>query len=57
MKILFQKRVRPENVIENEIKRVKFPSCNKVQTKASKNTVFSYLSLSCVIERLWQKTM
>ena len=36
MKIWFQKRGYPENVIENEMKKVKFSSCNKVQRKKSK---------------------
>ena len=33
MKIWFQKRGYRENIIENEMKKVKFPSCNKVQRK------------------------
>ena len=40
MKIWFQKRGYPENVIENETKKVKFPSCNKGQRKNSKSIVF-----------------
>ena len=36
MKIWFQKRGYPENIIENEMKQVKFPSCNKAQRKNSK---------------------
>ena len=40
MKIWFQKRGYPENIIENEMKKVKFPSCNKVQRKKSKGIPF-----------------
>ena len=40
MKIWFQKRRYPENIIENEMKKVKFPSCNKAQRKDSKGIVF-----------------
>ena len=38
MKIWFQKRGYPENIIKNEMKRVKFPSCNKAQRKNSSKT-------------------
>ena len=41
MKIWFQKRGYPENIIENEMKRVKFPSCNKAQRKNSKDIAFA----------------
>ena len=40
MKIWLQKRGYPENFIENEIKKVNFPSCNKVQKKKSKGIPF-----------------
>ena len=40
MKIWFQKRRYPENIIENEMKKVKFPSCNKAQRKKSKGIAF-----------------
>ena len=30
MKIWFQKQGYPENIIENEMKKVNFPTCNKV---------------------------
>ena len=40
MKIWFQKRGYPENVIENEMKKVNFPSFNKVQRKKSKDIPF-----------------
>ena len=40
MKIWFQKRGYPEKIIENEIKKVNFPSCNKVQRKKSKGIPF-----------------
>ena len=40
MKIWFQKRGHPENIIENEMKKVNFPSCNKVQRKKSKGIPF-----------------
>ena len=40
MKIWFQKRGYPENIIENEMKKVKFPSCNKTQRKNSKGIAF-----------------
>ena len=33
MKIWFQKRGYPVNITENEMKKVNFPSCNKVQRK------------------------
>ena len=36
MKIWFQKPGYPENIIENGMKKVNFPSCNKVQRKKSK---------------------
>ena len=36
IKIWFQKQEYPENIIENDIKKVNFPSCNKVQRKKSK---------------------
>ena len=41
MKIWFQKRGYPENIIENEMKKVKFPSCNKAQRKNSKGIAFA----------------
>ena len=34
------KRRNPENITENEMKKVKFPSCNKVQRKKSKGIPF-----------------
>ena len=37
---IFQKQGYPENIIENEMKKVKFPSCNKVQRKSSKGIAF-----------------
>ena len=40
MKIWFQKRGYPENIIENEMKKVNFPSCNKVQRKKSNSILF-----------------
>ena len=40
MKIWFQKRRYLENIIENEMKKVKFPSCNKAQRKNSKGIAF-----------------
>ena len=40
MKIWLQKRGYPENIIENEVKKVKFPSCNKAQRKNSKCIAF-----------------
>ena len=40
MKIWLQKRGYPENLIENEMKKVNFPSCNKVQRKKSKGIPF-----------------
>ena len=40
MKIWFQKRGYPENIIENEMKKFKFPSCNKAQRKNSKGITF-----------------
>ena len=40
MKIWFQKLGYPENIIENEMKKVKFPSSNKVQRKNSKGIAF-----------------
>ena len=40
MKIWFQKRGYPENIIENEMKKVNFPSCIKVQRKKSKGIPF-----------------
>ena len=40
MKIWFQKRGYPGNIIENEMKKVKFPSCNKTQRKNSKGIAF-----------------
>ena len=45
MKTWFQKRGYPEN-IENEMEKVKFPSCNKIQRKKSKGIPCSYLSPS-----------
>ena len=39
MKIWFEKRGYPEN-IENEVKKVKFTSCNKVQRRKSKGIPF-----------------
>ena len=40
MKIWFQKRGYPENITENELKKVKFPSSNKAQRKNSKGIAF-----------------
>ena len=40
MKIWFEKRGYPENIIENEVKKVKFTSCNKVQRRKSKGIPF-----------------
>ena len=40
MKIWFQKRGHPGKIIENEMKKVNFPSCNKVQRKKSKGIPF-----------------
>ena len=40
MKIWFEKRGYPENIIENEVKKVKFTSCNKVQRRESKGIPF-----------------
>ena len=40
MKIWFQKQGYPENIIQNEMKKVKFPSCNKAQRKNSKGIAF-----------------
>ena len=40
MKIWFQKRGYLQNIIENETKKVKFPSCNKAQRKNSKGIAF-----------------
>ena len=36
MKIWFQKQGYPEDIIENEMKKVNFPSCSKIQRKKSK---------------------
>ena len=38
---MVSKRGYPENIIENEMKRVKFPSCNKAQRKNSKGIAFA----------------
>ena len=40
LKIGFQKRGYPKNIIGSEMKKVNFPSCNKVQRKKSKGTPF-----------------
>ena len=40
MKIWFQKQEYPEKIIENEIKKANFPSCNKIQRKKSKGIPF-----------------
>ena len=40
MKICFQKREYPENITKNEMKKVKFPSCNKIQRTQSKGIPF-----------------
>ena len=40
MKIWFQKQGYPENIIENKMKKVKFPSFNKVQRKKGKGIPF-----------------
>ena len=40
MKIWFQKRGYLQNIIENEMKKFKFPSCNKTQRKNSKGIAF-----------------
>ena len=40
MKIWFQKRGHPGKIIENEMKKVNFPSCNKIQRKKSKGIPF-----------------
>ena len=40
MKIWFQKRGYLQNIIKNEMKKVKFPSCNKAQGKNSKGVAF-----------------
>ena len=40
MKIWFQKRGYLQNIIENEMEKVKFPSCNKAQRKHSKGIAF-----------------
>ena len=39
-KIWFQKRGYPENIIENEMKKVKFPFSNKAQREQSKGIPF-----------------
>ena len=41
MKIWFQKQEYPGKIIENEIKKVNFPSCNKIQRKKSKGIPFA----------------
>ena len=41
MKIWFQKRGYPENIIKNEMKKVNFLSCNKVQRNQSKGILFA----------------
>ena len=40
MNILFQIRGYPEKIVENKMKKVKFPSCKKVQRKKSKGIPF-----------------
>ena len=40
MKIWFQKRGYLQNIIKNEMKKIKFPSCNKAQRKNSKGIAF-----------------
>ena len=40
MKIWLQKRGYLQNIIENKMKKVKFPSCNKAQRKNSKGIAF-----------------
>ena len=40
MKIWFQKQGYPENIIENQIKKVNLSSCKKVQRKKSKSIPF-----------------
>ena len=40
MKIWFKKRGYPGNITENEMKKVKFPPCNKAQRKNSNGIAF-----------------
>ena len=56
MKIWFQKRRYPENIIENEMKKVKFPSCNKAQRKKSKGIAF-VVTLLKQLERILRRNM
>ena len=57
MKIWFQKRGYPENISENEMKKVKFPCCNKVQRKNSKGIAFlvTYHSLLKELEGILRR--
>ena len=59
MKIWFQKRGYPENIIENEMKKVKFPSCNKAQRKNIKGIAFAvtYHSLLKQLEGILRRNM
>ena len=43
MKIWFQKRGYLQNIIENEMKKVKFPSCNKVQKKKKNSKAVAFV--------------
>ena len=59
MKIWFQKRGYPENIIENDMKKVKFPSCNKAQRKNSKGIAFAvtYHPLFKQLEAILRRNM
>ena len=59
MKIWFQKRGYPENIIENEMKKVKLPSCNKAQRKNSKGIAFvvTYHPLLKQLEGILRRNM
>ena len=59
MKIWFQKRGYTENIIENKMKKVKFPSCNKAQRKYSKGIAFvlTYHPLLKQLEGILRRNM
>ena len=59
MKIWFQKQGYLQNIIENEMKKVKFPSCNKAQRKNSKGMAFvvTYHSLLKQLKGILRRNM
>ena len=57
MKIWFQKRGYLQNIIKNELKKVKFPSCNKAQRKKGIAFVVTYHPLLKQLKGILRRNM